>query len=94
MSQAYFSAGSPFLCYRFTAYDRLTMPVLIIGGKYDGAVDIQQLRALAQHLAHAKLDEFEHSAHFPYAEEAEKFERDVAAFIMGNRPDLPGTMSK
>ena len=81
LSQAYFSPGSPFLCYRFTAYDRLTMPVLIIGGKYDGAVDIKQLQTLAQHLRHAEFDKFERSAHFPYAEEPVKFERDVAAFL-------------
>jgi proline iminopeptidase len=85
MGRFYFSPGSPFLCYRFTAYDRLTMPVLIIAGKYDGAVGAKQLQALAQHVGHAELDEFEHSAHFPYAEEPDKFERDVADFI-GEHP--------
>jgi proline iminopeptidase len=89
MSEMYFSPGSPFLCYRFTAYDRLTMPMLIIGGKYDGAVDIEQLRALAQHVGHAQLDEFEHSAHFPYAEEPDKFERDVALFIREHPSPAP-----
>jgi proline iminopeptidase len=89
LSQAYFSPGSPFLCYRFTANDRLTVPVLIIGGKYDGAVDFKQLQALAQHLRHAELDEFEHSAHFPYAEEPAKFERDVAAFVKDPRLPKP-----
>ncbi len=89
LSQTYFSPGSPFLCYRFTTYDRLTMPVLIIGGKYDGAVDIKQLQTLAQHVQHARLDEFEHSAHFPYAEEPEKFKRDVAAFIKERSSPTP-----
>jgi proline iminopeptidase len=89
MSEMYFSPGSPFLCYRFTAYDRLTMPMLIIGGKYDGAVDIEQLRALAQHVGHAQLDEFEHSAHSPYAEEPDKFERDVALFIREHPSPAP-----
>ena len=44
LSQAYFSPGSPFLCYRFTAYDRLTMPVLIIGGKYDWQSTLSSFR--------------------------------------------------
>ena len=89
MSQAYFSPGSPFLCYQFIAYDRLTMPVLIIGGKYDGAVDTKQLQTLARHLHHAEFDEFEHSAHFPYAEELVKFEHDVVAFLEGYSPPAP-----
>ena len=89
ISQAYFSPRGPFLCYRFSTYNRLTMPVLIIGGKYDGAVDMKQLQTLAQHLRQAEFDEFEHSAHFPYAEEPVKFERDVAAFLEGRSPPAP-----
>ncbi len=89
MSQEYFSPGSSFLCYRFTAYDRLTMPVLIVGGTCDGAVGIKQLDVLAQRLGHARLDEFKQSAHFPYAEEPAKFERDVAAFLIGHSSTAP-----
>ena len=81
MSRTYFSQGAPFLCYRFTAYDRLTMPVLVMEGKYDGAVPPEQLQALARSLPNAQYDEFKNSAHFPYAEEPAKFERDVAAFV-------------
>jgi proline iminopeptidase len=78
---AYFSAQSDFLCYRFTAYGELTMPVLVIVGRYDGAIGIEPMRALAKHLRRAQFDEFDLSAHFPYAEQSEKFDRDVAAFL-------------
>ncbi len=81
LSRACFGSDSQFLCYKFTAYDRVTMPVLIMVGKYDGAVGVDQMRDLADHLAHARFDEFEQSAHFPYAEEPEKFEKDLADFL-------------
>ena len=89
MSQAYFSPGNPFLCYRFTAYSRLSMPVLVIAGRYDGAVGLDQLKALAHHIPGAKLDLFPQSAHFPYAEEPTKFERDVTAFLQHPSPPAP-----
>jgi hypothetical protein len=57
------------------------MPVLIMVGKYDGAVGVDQMRDLADHLAHARFDEFDQSAHFPYAEEPDKFEKDLADFL-------------
>jgi proline iminopeptidase len=81
LSRACFSSDSPFVCYKFTAYDRLTMPALIMVGKYDGAVGVAQMRDLADHLPHARFDEFDESAHFPYAEEPEKFEKDLADFL-------------
>lgn len=81
MSNLYFSSGSDFLCYRFSAYERLTMPVLVIAGRYDGAIDPEQMRTLAQHLPDARYEEFANSAHFPYAEEPAKFELAVAAFL-------------
>jgi hypothetical protein len=37
----------------------------------------------------AELDEFERSAHFPYAEEPDKFERDVAVFIRQHASSAP-----
>lgn len=80
-SRAYFSPTSNFPCYRFTAYDKLTMPTLIIVGKYDGAVGVAQMRSLASHLPDAGFDEFDQSAHFPYAEEPTKFEHVVASFL-------------
>ena len=41
----------------------------------------EEMQVLAKNLPHARYDEFRNSAHFPYAEEPEKFERDVAAFL-------------
>lgn len=81
ISEAYVSTRSDFLCYRFIAYDQLTMPVLVIVGRYDGAIGLEPMRVLANHVRHAQYDEFDLSAHFPYAEQADKFERDVAAFL-------------
>ena len=81
LSAAYFKADASFLCYRFSAYDKLTMPVLVMVGKYDGAVGVETMRALADHVPHAQFDEFERSAHFPYAEEPDKFEHDVTMFL-------------
>jgi proline iminopeptidase len=81
ISEAFFSPQSDFLCYRFTAYGELTMPVLVIVGRYDGAIGVEPMRVLANHLPRAQFDEFDLSAHFPYAEQSDKFDRDVAAFL-------------
>jgi proline iminopeptidase len=78
---AYFSPTSPFLCYRFNAFDRLTMPTLIAVGKYDGAIGADQMKSLANHLPNARFDEFHQSAHFIYAEEPAKFVHDITAFV-------------
>jgi proline iminopeptidase len=83
LSTAYFGPTSDFPCYRFSAHEKLTMPVLVVVGRYDGAVGVKSMRSLANQLPHAKFDEFELSAHFPYAEEPDKFERDLAAFLSG-----------
>lgn len=83
MSSSYFNPGSKFLCYRFTAYNKLTMPVLVMVGRYDGAVGTEQLVSLTKRLPHAQFDEFDQSAHFPYAEEPVKFDHDVATFLAG-----------
>jgi len=85
IGSVYFGPDSQFPCYEFTAYDRLSMPVLIIVGKYDNAVGVEQMRNLADRLPHAHFDEFEQSAHFVYAEEPEKFANDVAGFL--SRPN-------
>ena len=83
---AYFGPGRRFACYRFTEFNRLTMPVIV--GKYDGAIGPKQMRALAARLPKVRFDEFEKSAHFVYAEQPAKFVRDVAAFLapVNSRP--------
>ncbi len=85
ISKAYFSPGSRFLCYQFKNDSKLTMPTLVIVGKYDGAVGAEQMRSFASRLPNARFDEFAGSAQFPYAEEPGKFERDVSAFLTKSR---------
>jgi proline iminopeptidase len=67
--------------YQFTAYSRLTMPVLVVAGRHDGAVGLTAQENLARLLPHARLIVYERSAHFPYVEEPEHFARDVTTFL-------------
>jgi proline iminopeptidase len=67
--------------YRFTATERITAPVLVVGGRYDRAIGVENLKALAAALPQATFLEYEESAHFPYLEEADRFERDVTRFL-------------
>jgi proline iminopeptidase len=69
------------LQYRFTAFDRLTMPVLLIAGRLDGAVVSGGLRELAGHVPTARFVEYENAGHFVYLDEPDRFARDVAAFF-------------
>ncbi len=79
LSQALFSRELP--TYRFTAPERVTPPVLVIGGRYDHAIGLESLKALARALPRATFLEYEESGHFPYLEEADRFERDVSDFL-------------
>ncbi|MBF5045094.1 MULTISPECIES: alpha/beta fold hydrolase [Myxococcaceae] len=69
------------LHYRFGAAERIQAPALVIIGQHDRAIGPQTARALAQALPHATLREYAQSAHFPYLEEPERFERDVTTFL-------------
>ena len=77
----YFGADSQFPCYKFAAFTRLTMPALIMVGKYDGAIGPEQMRALAAGIPNALFDEFNQSAHFVYEEQPDKFLHDVEGFL-------------
>jgi proline iminopeptidase len=79
LSSALFRAGLP--QYRFTAQDRLAMPVLVISGRHDGAAVSRGLRELAELLPAASFIEYEGSGHFVYLDEPERFARDVTAFV-------------
>lgn len=85
ISSTYFGEASEFPCYRFSAFDRLTMPVSLIVGRFDGAVGVGQMRTLAAHLPNAHLSEFAESGHFPYADEPRKFVHDVTIFLESGR---------
>jgi proline iminopeptidase len=79
LTNALFSKG--LACYRFRAFDKLAMPVLVLGGRYDGAIGMEPLKVLAAMLPDATFIEYENSAHFPYLEEREKFVADVTRFL-------------
>jgi proline iminopeptidase len=68
--------------YRFTAPDRLTMPVLVVAGRFDGAARSAGLRELARRLPNARFVEYERSGHFVYLDEPDRFAREVSAFIL------------
>ena len=80
ISRALFGKGG-LLRYRFSALDRLTMPVLVVAGRHDGAARPEGLRALAEALPNARFVEYERSGHFIYLDEPERFARDLAAFF-------------
>lgn len=70
---------------RFAAHERLTMPVLVLAGRYDGVIGVDAPRELARTLPNARFVEYERSAHFPYLEEPDRFARDVIAFLTAPR---------
>ncbi|HYO55153.1 alpha/beta hydrolase [Archangium sp.] len=79
LSQALFSTELP--RYRFSAAERVTAPVLVIGGRYDYSIGLESMKTLVKALPHATLLEYEQSGHFPYLEESERFEWDVTQFL-------------
>jgi proline iminopeptidase len=79
LSRALLTAGGN--RYRFAAFGRLTMPVLVVAGRFDGAAISAGLRDLARSLPRARFVEFERSGHFVYLDEPDRFVREVAAFL-------------
>jgi proline iminopeptidase len=71
----------PILQYRFAAHQRLTMPVLVIAGRHDGAAASEGLRDLTRLLPDGRYVEYHQSGHFVYLDEPERFARDVTAFL-------------
>ncbi len=76
---ALWNAG--FLSYRFTRFERLTMPVLVMAGAEDHAIGLPAQRALAMALPKATLVEYAGAGHFPYLDAPQRFTRDVAGFL-------------
>ena len=79
LSNALFNAG--LLNYQFRAFDRITMPALVIVGGRDRAVGGPPMVELAKRLPHAKLVVLERGGHFPYLDEPERFTREVTTFV-------------
>lgn len=79
LSQALFKAGLG--NYRFTAHERLTMPVLIVVGRHDYQVGMEAPQDLARRLPNARLLVYEKSGHHLHLDEPERFAREVTAFL-------------
>lgn len=71
--------------YRFTRFESLAMPALVIAGRHDGAAIPAGLRPLAEKLPRARYVEFEKSGHFVYLDEPDRFARVVTDFIKSTR---------
>jgi proline iminopeptidase len=72
-----------FLSYRFTRFERLTMPVLVLAGGEDHAIGLPAQRALAKQLPKATLVEYPGAGHFPYLDAPQRFSEDVVRFLKG-----------
>jgi proline iminopeptidase len=69
--------------WRFTAYERLAMPVLVIAGRHDYQVGLEPQRELARRVPNGRLLLYDESGHYPNLDEPARFARDVVAFITG-----------
>jgi proline iminopeptidase len=70
-----------FLSYRFTRFERLNMPVLVLAGEEDYAIGLPAQRALGRQLPKAKVVEYAGAGHFLYLDAPQRFTRDVVAFL-------------
>ena len=80
LSRGLFQGG--LLQYRLRSPERLTMPTLVVAGRFDGAAIPDGLRELARVLPNARFVEYDRSGHFVYLDEPDRFAREVSAFIL------------
>jgi proline iminopeptidase len=73
--------NSGFLSYRFSRFQRVTMPVLVLAGAEDHAIGLPAQRALQKQLPKAKLAEYAGAGHFPYLDAPRRFATDVVHFM-------------
>jgi proline iminopeptidase len=74
-----------FLSYRFTRFERLSMPVLVMAGEEDYAIGLPAQRALQKQLPQAKLVEYPGAGHFLYLDAPQRFTDDVVHFLKTGR---------
>ena len=70
--------------YTFEIYsylNRIKSPALIMGGKYDGVVDLSCVHKYAKAIPSSRLCIFDHSGHNPFQEEPARFMEIVGTFI-------------
>jgi proline iminopeptidase len=79
IGQALFAQG--FLDYRFTKGDRLTMPVLAIGGDKDFQAVDGPVKAFVKTLPNGRYVGYPGRGHFMFVEDPARFAKDVVAFL-------------
>lgn len=77
------------LDYRFAYSERLTMPVLVIAGRRDLQAAIEPQRDFVTRLPRGVLSEWSEAGHFMFAEEPDRFAKEVSAFLL-NTDGWPG----
>jgi proline iminopeptidase len=78
-------ADQGLLEYRFDKHQRLTMPVLVIGGAKDFQASVEPLRPFLAKVPNARLIEYEGRGHFMFVEDPQRFARDVSSFLAAGR---------
>lgn len=69
------------LSYRFTATDKLTMPVLLIDGSEDHQTALAQQQGLAAAIPDGEVKIYAGAGHFMFVEQPGRFARDVGRFV-------------
>jgi len=67
--------------YRFARPERITMPLLFIAGSRDFQTALAPQRALAAKVRDGRVIIYPGAGHFMFADQPERFARDVAAFV-------------
>jgi proline iminopeptidase len=79
MGGALFNQG--LMDYRFDRPERITMPLLFIAGAKDFQTVLAPQRALAAKVKDGRVLVYPNAGHFMFADEPERFARDVEAFV-------------
>lgn len=69
------------LDYRFSRPERITIPLLFIAGGRDLQTAVAPQRALAAKVRDGRVIVYPNAGHFMFADEPERFARDVAGFV-------------
>jgi len=68
----------------------IRVPTLVIAGRHDFVTNAAMAEDIAAHIDGARLEVFEHSGHFSFVEERQRFHDVVAAFVQEGTPsDAP-----
>jgi proline iminopeptidase len=84
MSRAMFNLPDIFTT-RFTKYDRVTVPVLVVAGREDYQIGLAPQKALAEHLPHGRFLVIQNAGHFPHVDAPAVFAQAVIGFFREER---------